>query len=286
MAREVPRGFRHLRRGGIELVVAAEFEPAAVALGLLEADAFERAFSAPAGHGRAPTALLALAPQGPRLHLRRLLHGGLLGPLLRSGFLGVSRPVAELAVTQRLRDAGAPVPRAALVLARRVLGPLRACAVGTVFEEDSADAAQLLAGRPRPERMLRAAAAAGRAVRSFHDAGGRHADLHVKNLLLRERDGADECLVIDLDKARIASDPTPAERMSELMRLFRSLVKRDLLDPVGARGCARFFSAYCGDDRRLRAAMWRRVRAELRKVEVHRVGYRASRRGSASLART
>jgi tRNA A-37 threonylcarbamoyl transferase component Bud32 len=127
--------------------------------------------------------------------------------------------------------------------------------------------------------VLRAAAAAARAARRFHDAGGRHADLHVKNLLLRERGAGVECVVIDLDKARIASDATPAERMAELMRLFRSLVKRGLLAQVGARGCARFFSAYCGDDRRLRSAMWRRVGAELRKVELHRVGYRASRRG-------
>jgi 3-deoxy-D-manno-octulosonic acid kinase len=278
MAREAPRGFRHLRRGGVELIVDAELEQAALSHGLLEEGALERAFAAPAGHGRGPTALLALGPGAPRLHLRRLLHGGLLGPLLGGGFLGISRPVSELAVTQRLRDAGVPVPRPALVLARRRLGPLRACAVGTVFEEETVDAAELLAGAPERGRMLRAAAAAGRAVRRFHDAGGRHADLHVKNLLLRERGDASECLVIDLDKARIASDPTPAERMSELMRLFRSLVKRGLLARVGPRGCARFFSAYCGDDRRLRAAMWRRVPAELRKVELHRVGYRASRR--------
>jgi 3-deoxy-D-manno-octulosonic acid kinase len=278
MAREVPRGFRHLRRGGVELVVAAELEQAAVAHGLLEEDALERAFAAPAGHGRAPTALLALGAGAPRVHLRRLLHGGLLGPLLGARFLGLSRPVSELAVTQRLRDAGAPVPCPALVVGRRWLGPLQTCAVGTVFEEETCDAAALLEGRPGPERVLGAASAAGRAVRRFHDAGGRHADLHVKNLLLRERGASVECLVIDLDKARIASDPTPAERMSELMRLFRSLVKRNLLEPVGARGCARFFSAYCADDRRLRSAMWRRVAAELRKVEIHRVGYRASGR--------
>jgi 3-deoxy-D-manno-octulosonic acid kinase len=278
MAREAPRGFQHLQRGPVELVVAADLEAAALERGLLEADALERAFAAPAGHGRAPTALLALAPGGPRLHLRRLVHGGLLGPLFGDRFFGLERPVSELAVTQRLREAGVPVPRPALVLARRVLGPLRACAVGTVFEEETVDAAELLAAGPEPARVLRAAAAAGRSVRRLHDAGGRHADLHVKNLLLRERGDATECVVVDLDKARIASDLTPAERMTELMRLFRSLVKRGLLERVGSRGCARFLSAYCGDDRRLRAALRRRLAAELRKVEVHRVGYRATRR--------
>jgi 3-deoxy-D-manno-octulosonic acid kinase len=279
VSREAPRGFQRLERGRIELVVDEELEDRARALGLLEDDALERAFAAPAGEGRAPTARLELAPGGPRLHLRRLLHGGLLGPLLGPAFLGTGRPLAELRVTQRLRDAGAPVPRPALALARRLAGPLRACAVGTFLEEDTIDAAELLGGAPDAARVLRAVEAAGRAVRRFHDAGGRHADLHVKNLLLREGAQGTACVVVDLDKARIASDATPGERMNELMRLFRSLVKRGLLDVVGARGCARFLSAYCGDDRRLRAALRRRLPAELRRVAVHRVGYRAAGRG-------
>jgi len=279
VSREAPRGFRRLERGRIELVVDAELEERARALGLLEDDALERAFAAPAGHGRAPTARLELGPGGPRLHLRRLVHGGLLGPLLGSAFLGTGRPLSELRVTERLRAAGGPVPRPALVLARRIAGPLRHCAVGTYFEEDTRDAAAFLAAEPDGGRVLRAVEAAGEAVRRFHDAGGRHADLHVKNLLLREGGGRPSCVVVDLDKARIASDLTPGERMRELMRLFRSLVKRGLLERVGPRGCARFLSAYCGEDRRLRAALRRRLPAELRRVAVHRVGYRAAGRG-------
>jgi 3-deoxy-D-manno-octulosonic acid kinase len=259
-------------------VVDRSLEAAALAAGLLEPDAFERAFATAHGSGRAPTALLALAG-GPRLHLRRLVHGGMLGPLLGASFLGLRRPLQELRVTSALRAAGAPVPRPALALARTRLGPLRACAVGTFFEEDTVDAAAFLASAPAPARRLAAAAAAGRAVRRFHDAGGRHADLHVKNLLLREGGAGFECVVVDLDKARLVTDPTPADRMAELMRLFRSLVKRGLLDPVGARGCARFLGAYCGDDRRLRAALLRRLDPELRRVALHRVGYRATGRG-------
>jgi 3-deoxy-D-manno-octulosonic acid kinase len=277
---QAPEGFLRLQRGRSELVVDPSLEGAALAAGLLEPDAFERAFAAQHGSGRAPTALLALGPGGPRLHLRRLLHGGLLGPVLGASFLGVRRPLQELRVTRALRAAGAPVPRPALALARRRFGPLRACAVGTYFEEDTVDAAAFLAARPDAPRCLSAAAAVGRAVRRFHDAGGRHADLHVKNLLLRETPSGLACVVVDLDKARIVTDPTPADRMRELMRLFRSLVKRGVLDTLGARGCARFVSAYCGDDRRLRAALLRRLDPELRRVALHRVGYRATGRST------
>ena len=99
---------------------------------------------------------------------------------------------------------------------------------------------------------------------------------HPNPLTIRKADHPIEPLFLKRWSPRAMSGEPIAD--SELMRLFRSLVKRGLLARVGPRGCARFFSAYCGDDRRLRAAMWRRVPAELRKVELHRVGYRASRR--------
>ena len=51
------------------------------------------------------------------------------------------------------------------------------------------------------------ARAVGAAIRRFHDAGGEHADLQVKNLLIDERDGRSEVLLIDLDRARAAGPP-------------------------------------------------------------------------------
>jgi hypothetical protein len=62
--------------------------------------------------------------------------------------------------------------------------------------------------------------------------------------------------------------------MAQIMRLFRSLLKRGVLERVGSRGCSRFFTAYCGDDRLLRRALWKRVDRELRKVAIHRLRYR------------
>ena len=97
----------------------------------------------------------------------------------------------------------------------------------------------------------------------------------MKNLLVEGAD-ADRVLVIDLDRARHTPGLSPGERMAQLMRLYRSLVKRELLDTVGPRGLAHFFAAYCDDDRPLRRALWRRVPGELRKVRVHAVHYRKS----------
>ena len=67
---------------------------------------------------------------------------------------------------------------------------------------------------------------------------------------------------------------TPHERMAALMRLYRSLLKRDLLDRVGARGCTRFFSAYTAGNRPLRRALLAYLPREQLRLAVHRLGYR------------
>jgi len=269
----LPPGFERSTRGACVLIADATLLPDAETL--LDEATFEAAFQEPAGEGRAATALLDLGAGGSRIWLRRLLHGGALGPLLGRAYVGMRRPLAELDVTQRLRAAGAPVPRPALARGRRLFGPIFACAVGTYYEEDTSDVLAFLRREPGHAAVLRAADALGRAVRRFHDAGGRHPDLHVKNLLLRERENGYEAIVIDLDRARIGVDVTPDERMSQVIRLFRSLLKRGVIRTVGARGCARFFRAYCQNDRRLRRAMWRHVDRELRLVAIHRLRYPA-----------
>jgi tRNA A-37 threonylcarbamoyl transferase component Bud32 len=269
-----PPGFRCLSRGRVFLVVDPTLEEAARILSLHSPGGVEQHFARSGGaRGRADTALVEIPGSEQKLVLRRLLHGGLLGPLLGRVFLGVRRPVRELRVTAELRSAGAPVPRPALALGRRIAGPLRALVVGTYLEPDAVDALTFLESEPERSRLLRAAEAAGTAVRRFHDEGGRHADLQVKNLLIRERKEAAECIIVDLDKARITPVLTPGERMAQIMRLFRSLLKRGVLEEVGPRGCARFFGAYCGDDRLLRRALWKRVDRELRKVALHRLRY-------------
>jgi tRNA A-37 threonylcarbamoyl transferase component Bud32 len=114
-------------------------------------------------------------------------------------------------------------------------------------------------------------------VRSFHEAGGRHADLHVKNLLLRSRDGELEVFVIDLDKAHAGAPPDARRRMRELARLYRSLLKRGLMERVGEKGRGAFLSAYLAGDRQLGRALLRHWPAERRRVARHALGYDASR---------
>jgi len=257
------------------LLVATAHAKAVSRLGLPEPRAARALLAAETGAtGRAHTAVVALPGGSAHLHLRPVRHGGLLGDLWRGALLGLRRPIHELSATAELLNAGAPVPEPVLVAGWRVMGPFWSAIVGTVHLNDSVDGIALLTKTSDRARLLRAAASAGRAVRRFHDAGGRHADLHVKNLLFRESAGATETWVIDLDKARSSDPPNPSRRMRELMRLYRSLVKRGLLERVGARGCARFLGAYVGRDRALRRALRVRLPRERLRVALHALAYR------------
>jgi 3-deoxy-D-manno-octulosonic acid kinase len=269
-------GLRELARAGTVLLVQAEFESSVNALGLLERGRVAALFAEASGAmGRSPIAVLPLPGRNEWLALRRLRHGGLLGPLLGSAFLGVRRARRELEVTGELRSRGAPVPRPVLVVASRIGGPLWRAALATVFEEATQDAVAFLSSSPSRAQVLRACQAAGVAVRRFHDAGGHHPDLHVKNLLIRPGSPLPEVVVIDLDRARVAEPPEPAERMAELMRLLRSLVKRGLAARVGPRGFACFLRGYTAGDRQLRRVMWARLPLERTRLRLHALAWRA-----------
>ena len=266
---------RELAGAGTVLLVHTEFERTVGALGLLERGRVAALFKDAAGAvGRSPIAVLPLPGRVERLALRRLRHGGLFGPLLGSAFLGVGRARRELQVTAELRARGAPVPRPVLAVASRIGGPLWRAALATVFEEAALDAVAFLSSSPGRTQMRRACQAAGAAVRRFHDAGGHHPDLHVKNLLVRPG-LVPEIIVIDLDRARVAAPPGPAERMAELMRLQRSLVKRGLAARVGVRGAVSFLQGYTAGDRKLRRALLARLPLERTRLRLHALTWRA-----------
>jgi hypothetical protein len=264
--------------------VDAEFESDALRAGLLRFDALARLRAdADTGGGRTPAARIALPVAGVRLLVRPVRHGGWLGGWLGASLLGLARPLSELHTTDALRAAGAPVPRPALVVGLRRLGPIWNAAVGCVFVEGAQDLLAFLRGGPSPREIRRAAAAAGRAVRRFHDAGGRHADLHAGNLLLgQDPHGREVVTIVDLDRARRTPRVSPARRMAELMRLQRSLRKRGLEARVGPRGHASFLHAYVAGDRPLRQSLLRHLPRERARNRIHALAYGAARRARGS----
>ena len=265
-AAKLPPGFVREERAGAITAVRAEFAEGARALGLFERDGIARAFAAGAalGGGRVPAALLAWPDGAHEIVVRRLHHGGALSRVLGNARFGAARVLGELAVTAQLFALGAPVPQPALVIARRRAGPIWECAIGSVRVPGSDFASLLLS--PERERALRAAAIA---LRSFHDAGGQHADLNATNLLLSERNGHLTTTVIDLDRARVRVPVSSSRRMREIARLWRSLRKRGGGAALSAEERDAFLAAYCARDAALTRALRGYVRREQLRSALH-----------------
>jgi len=260
-------------------------------LGLFEPGGLERAVALDAApttgrRARGPSAVLDLTGHSDRLHLRLFHHGGWLGGALGDQLFGLTRPLHELKVNAALEVADAPVPRPIFAIGERSVGPFFRAAFGTLQVEQSQNGAELLRSavhlpdskdgedpKDREGPTLHAAAAAGAALRRFHDAGARHPDLHLGNLLFIPQESQTLSLVIDLDRAEIGPPPTPRRRMAELMRLHRSIVKHGLEKAVGERGFAKFFDAYTGGDRALRRALLAHLRVERGRLALHRLTY-------------
>ena len=225
-----------------------------------------------ARRGRGATYLLRWPASGQRVLVRRLWHGGVFGALLGDRFRSPARPLRELAVTCALRARGVALPEPLFVAGERRAGFWR-LVFATRFETETRDALAWLRARPTSDALRAGVTAAAQSIRKLHDAGGLHPDLHLKNLLLRERGARATVIVIDLDAATVRAALTPRARMAQLMRLYRSIVKHGLTNAVGATTPARFLRAYCGADRALESAMRKRLRPELRRIALHRAGY-------------
>lgn len=271
----VHHGFRVHRVGSRIVVVAAGMEPAIAPLELALPGGVERLLGAArACGGRGRNAVAPLSGRKERLHLRPVLRGGWLARLRVDRLSGPSRPLAELAVNARLIEAGAPVPHPVLVAARRLRPAVWTAAVGTLHRENTCSGLDFLAGRPEPEVLRAASFAAGRAVKRFHDAGGRHADLHLGNLLIETASLSPQVWIVDLDRARVTPRVPARRRMREIMRLQRSALKHGLGSVLDTRIQARFLDGYTAGDRALRRALLAALPRERLRLSIHRLGYR------------
>lgn len=253
--------FRYLRRGGESIAVAEEFRNAVPdLLGALDGGA-----AAGWVEGRRRYPLLALA-DGRRVVARRLVHGGVLGRLWGGVFWGTSRPLREFVVTVRARQKGVPVPVPVGARVRRFLGLFYRGTFLTLEIPGARDLGAIYREEwPGWSRARRAAAlaAAARTLARAHAAGLYHADLNLRNVLLRWEDGAPILFLVDLDRAAFYASLTFRQRRANLWRLARSAEK--LAAP--GRGLTRterllFLRVYAEGD----PALWARLRASFAAV--------------------
>ena len=211
-ARELPDFVRVVRRNRVALV-HPDFMP-----DLADALLDGRGVS-PAGLSGRSEMGLCTTHRGDAL-IRPYRRGGMIAKILGDRYVMRNRPQEELAIHCGAWRAGVPtvMPLGALwersgIFVRGSFATLKA---------DAVDLLTYLQGRPDPDPEV--LAACGRAIRSMHRLGIWHADLQVKNILVRGK----EALLIDFDGA----GPILANASANLSRLRRSFSKRGL--PVSA----------------------------------------------------
>ena len=168
--------------------------------------------------------------KGGGLIVRQFVHGGLWGKVAGDLFLGRERMTEELRVHLHARTQGVPTCEPVALRTERSWGPFtrgylvtkklpETCNLKVLCER----AQEGLTASPQQKRALIGRLV--RAIAAMHDAGILHADLNVKNLLVKDYPQDPRVFIIDFDKACIQESVPLEKRLRNLVRLDRSVMK-------------------------------------------------------------
>ncbi|MFQ5862490.1 MAG: lipopolysaccharide kinase InaA family protein [Candidatus Brocadiales bacterium] len=184
-------------------------------------------------HGRgAYMAIPVSALKDRRLIVRHYSHGGLWGKLVGDILLGHNRPLRELVNTEKAQERGVDTAEVVALRFRKYFGPLCKGDIFTLEISDAQDLIVFLTNCPAEEILLQKRELirhVAQAVRRMHDAGVYHADLHLKNILVKRGDTL-KVYIIDLDKSELYANRANGglsieRRMNNILRLDRSVEK-------------------------------------------------------------
>jgi len=249
-ARALPPGFAPVAVGGRTGAVQADLERAMRTLMILP---YRQLAALPDARriaaGRAGPITLAIPESTDRVLIRPYAHGGLLGGLGGRVFRNPRRAWNELAVSHQAAHLGLPVaPLLAVTVTQREDGRYEMEAWSRWLPNASNLTACLpaIAGEAGAKHALVDSAAA--ALRACQEAGLVHRDLNARNLIAERQPGAWRVLVIDLDRAVIRPPLPPDERLRQVRRLYRSMVKDGVVpQSLSADEFAAFAQAVIGD---------------------------------------
>jgi len=175
--------------------------------------------------GRGVAYAIALPATETRVVVRHNRHGGLLAPLTRDLFLPPTRAPRELEISLRLRALGITTPEVLMYgISPAPFGFLRADVV-TRQIEDARDLSAFMAPDASSAERQVAWTATRALVRTMNDAGVRHHDLNVKNVLIARSGDELTAYLLDVDRVTFGAPRSPEVARGNLERLLRSARK-------------------------------------------------------------
>lgn len=164
-----------------------------------------------------------------RFIIRNYRHGGLLGKLFGRVFYDGNRPLNEIYVNEIAFKKGIPTAEVIAITKRKLWGLLYKADFISKEISGAVDLVQFL--KESPSKFIQKSKKSiiytvVRLIRNMHDAGIYHADLHLKNILLKGNQNGDFiAYIIDLDKSIALNELNMEQRIKNLLRLDRSIEK-------------------------------------------------------------
>ena len=175
--------------------------------------------------GRGIAYAIALPVSGTRAVVRHNRHGGLLAPVTRDLFLPPTRAPHELRTAMRLAALGVPTPTVLIYGLEPVGLAFRRADVVTREVEGAHDLSVYMSVSITTAEREAAWSATRRLLAEMHEAGVRHHDLNVKNVLLAPSVGGLVAHVLDVDRVEFGRGGDPRLRAANVRRLLRSARK-------------------------------------------------------------
>jgi hypothetical protein len=226
-AEGAPAGFVRVAVGDrVAVVLEAHAEDASrmLAAGSL----YEAAARDPAARplqGRGLAYAIALPATGTHAVVRHNRHGGMLAPFTRDLFLPPTRAPRELEIAQRLHALGVPTPEVLMYGTSSAPFPFRRADVVTREIEGGRDLSTYMARDVTQAERTDAWAATCALVKRMNDAGVRHHDLNVKNVLLAPGGAALDAYLLDVDRVTFGTPGSLGVVAGNAARLRRSARK-------------------------------------------------------------
>lgn len=282
---DVPEGFSITQKGRYAFLTKKRYEHALSGQTLMDSSAGIPAEGQDVFHGRETTRAIPVPTLGgKRLIKRHYRHGGLWGMFARDILWGCNRPLNELATSEKASEQGVETAEVVALRFENVFGPLFRADIFTFEISDTEDLIVFLSSHSVEQITARKKVLINRiaqSVRKMHDAGIYHADLHLKNILVK-MDDPPGVYIIDLDKSDFCANAAggglpPGRRMDNLLRLDRSLVKLQTQTLIPALRCItmtdrlRFLREYLKECHLNNASDWKSL---LRHHATHHSGHR------------
>lgn len=209
--------------------------------------------------------------------LRRYVHGGFFGGLLKDLHWGWGRALHEVRISEMARERGLHTPEIVGIRARQAWGPFWRLELITRKIEAGLSCEDFLRSLNEPRSVRQLLGQVAGFVRKMHDAGLVHADLHARNLLVcPSRPGEpSQIVVLDLDRGRFVERLSPAAAAGSLFRLNRSLEKFGVGgERVTVTDRLRFLHAYWGEGESQSDATRQWLRQCERHLQLHRLWWK------------